>query len=243
MKLIVARDSNGGIGINNTLPWPSIKEDMKWFKECTTNSTVVMGRKTFESLGSKPLSNRHNIVITSEPDKYVAKDNLELNLEFMTVNDLTKSPHIHLAWLIGGSTLYKTLLPYVTEAYITEVEGVYECDSYFPVNLKNCGFCKIMSSKIADGVRVVSYRRCQMRAREFHYSYLDFHHKTLMRKGSLAYKLRRNKCNNGSYRFWMENSLRHCNNKTPNRFYIKAYNSTFSRTITAQYTKRIQEDC
>lgn len=156
MKLIAARDSNGGIGINNTLPWPSIKEDMKWFKECTTNSTVVMGRKTFESLGSNPLPNRHNIVITSNPDKYVAKD----NLEFMTVNDLTKSPHIHSAWLIGGATLYKTLLSYVTEAYITEVEGAYECDSYFPVDFTRCGFCKIMSSKIAEGVRVIHYRRC-----------------------------------------------------------------------------------
>lgn len=81
-----------------------------------------------------------------------------------------------------------------------------------------------------------------MRAREFHYNYLDFHHKPLTRKGSLAYKLRRYNPQNYMYnRFWMENSLRHCNNKTSNSFFIKAYNSTFSRMITAQYTKRIRE--
>lgn len=154
MKLIVARDKNGGIGINNTLPWPHIEEDMKWFQQCTKGRCVVMGRLTFESLGSIPLPSRHSIVITSEPNKYVPSD----SLEFMTLNEFVKSPYIHSAWLIGGATLYKTLLPYVTEAYVTEVDGEYECDSFFNWDFSE-GFSKVVSSEITDGVTVDTYWR------------------------------------------------------------------------------------
>lgn len=133
MKLILARDSKGGVGLNNTLPWPSCKEDMKWFKSCTSGNTIVMGRNTFESLGSKPLPNRSNIVITSEPHIYKGGH----LLKFMTLGEFIKNHTLDDMWLIGGAILAKTLMKYVEEAYITEVVGEYKCDTFFDYDFKD----------------------------------------------------------------------------------------------------------
>ena len=65
--IIVARNSTNGIGMNNSIPWETNKEDLKFFQRMTTNNIVIMGRNTWESLPNKPLKNRINIVLTSEP--------------------------------------------------------------------------------------------------------------------------------------------------------------------------------
>ena len=64
MKAILAADADWGIGKDGTMPWPHNSDDLKWFKECTIDSTVIMGRKTWDSLPFKPLSDRQNIIIS-----------------------------------------------------------------------------------------------------------------------------------------------------------------------------------
>ena len=78
IRAIVAINNLNFIGLNNELMY-SFKEDMDWFKKNTINSNVIMGRKTFESMGSKPLLNRFNIVLTNSVEKYIYLENENLN--------------------------------------------------------------------------------------------------------------------------------------------------------------------
>ncbi|MBO7209103.1 MAG: dihydrofolate reductase [Clostridia bacterium] len=124
MNLIVATDKNWGIGKNNDLLF-HIPKDMKFFRETTTGKTVIMGRKTLESFpNKKPLPNRRNIVLTRNKD-YVLEgaeviyDISELNVEAD-------------AFVIGGSEIYKLLLPLCHTAYITKVDADGGADKFFP---------------------------------------------------------------------------------------------------------------
>lgn len=127
LNLIVAHDLKFGIGKDNKLPW-HISRDLKRFKEITKGHAIIMGRKTFESIG-KPLPERHNVVISrSMPkDEYegvtVVKSPQEALEAAYKVDD---SPFV-----IGGSTIYGSLMPFVTTLYITTVFGDYNCDAYF----------------------------------------------------------------------------------------------------------------
>ena len=81
VSLIAAVDLDNNIGLDNDLPWPRIKSDMTYFKVTTTGYPIVMGRKTFESFGSKPLPNRLNIIISS---KEVLENNYIPNVKYCT---------------------------------------------------------------------------------------------------------------------------------------------------------------
>lgn len=123
--MIVAMSKNGVIGINNRLPWPKLKEDMKFFRTITIGKTVVMGRKTFESIGSKPLLGRNNIVIS--------KNRLPYEFENLTVfNDINEVFKLDNCVIIGGSSIYEYFLPYTNIMYITIVNKHIEGDTYFP---------------------------------------------------------------------------------------------------------------
>ena len=123
VALIYARSINNVIGQGGKLPW-SIPEDMKHFKEVTMGHTVIMGSKTFESLGCKPLEHRKNIVITSDGDKYLGKDivvrrNLKDAIEFC-----------HQFWdnqvfIIGGKSLIEEGIEYADKVYETIVDQEY----------------------------------------------------------------------------------------------------------------------
>jgi dihydrofolate reductase len=117
-----------GIGKNGDLPWPKNSDDLAWFKESTTGSAVVMGRKTWDSLPKKPLPNRQNIVVSSKDidgatytfnkenyEKYV----VELNHEFPV-------------WIIGGAQLVESCLSIIDELWLNNVGGNYECDTFLP---------------------------------------------------------------------------------------------------------------
>lgn len=121
-----------GIGYQNKLLF-HIKEDMKFFKEETNGKIVVMGRKTFESLGSKPLPNRANIVITNTPEKYSDHDNVifrRLDMFLIWLNALSNTDNIY---VIGGAQLYKELLPYCNKILLTEVDKEdVVADTFFP---------------------------------------------------------------------------------------------------------------
>lgn len=129
LSIIVATDLNGLIGRDNALPW-HLPADLKYFKETTTGKAIIMGRKTFESIG-KPLPNRKNIVISKSGFSHEGVD------VFNSLEDaIAKNPD---AFLIGGSQLYKYAMDnkLVTDLYHTQIVHEFEPgDAYFHLNLK-----------------------------------------------------------------------------------------------------------
>ena len=136
LNIIAAHDLNHGIGINNELPW-SIGEDLKWFKDHTTNKTIMMGSKTFRSLPVKPLSNRKNVVVTNNPQAF--KEEFE-----DIANDIDVYSSVNLAldayhnqndswFIIGGASIYEQTINMADYMYITVVDDVYEADTFFPL--------------------------------------------------------------------------------------------------------------
>ncbi len=132
--LIAACDFNKIIGNSNQIPW-NIKEDMKHFKETTTGNTVIMGRKTWESLGEKPLPNRHNIVITRNFIKYRSTQQPQGvifvgSLEEAIQNSLPDEQR----FIIGGSQIYQEAIEkdYVDRALISLVKRTFVGDAVLP---------------------------------------------------------------------------------------------------------------
>ena len=130
--MIVAMDRNRVIGKGNALPW-KLSGDMKFFKQTTMGKPVIMGRKTFESIG-KALPGRANIVITRDPD-FDAEgiepvETIEIALKAgRTVAAITGTEEVV---VIGGSQIYEALLPETTRIYLTEVDLEVGGDAYFP---------------------------------------------------------------------------------------------------------------
>lgn len=132
MNLIVSVDRNWGIGKKGKLLF-YLEQDMEFFKDTTLNKVVVMGRKTFDSLpGKKPLENRVNIVLTRDknfkPDGVIVCNSVDAFLE-----EAKKYPDEDI-FVIGGSEIYKLLLPYCNKAYVTKISAVKDADKYM-VNL------------------------------------------------------------------------------------------------------------
>jgi dihydrofolate reductase len=134
IKAILAHDAKYGIGKDNDLPWPKNEADMKWFKAMTLNHTVVMGRKTWDSLPFKPLPNRHNIIVTSnEIDTAGLKDHRRSSFETLRPTDLTRLEAMKDdIWIIGGATLIASSLDMIDELWLNNVGGDYECDTFLP---------------------------------------------------------------------------------------------------------------
>ncbi len=123
--------SNRVIGLNNKMPW-HLSADLKKFKQITMGSPILMGRKTFESIG-RPLPGRTNIIISRNTDYQQAGclvfNNLETALQ--SASELT-----HELFVIGGSDLYQTLLPLADNLYLTLINQAIAGDTYFPeINL------------------------------------------------------------------------------------------------------------
>ena len=123
--IIVATDAQGGIGINNTLPW-RLPEDLAFFKKTTTGHPIVMGRKTFESIG-RPLPNRRNIVITRNADW--RHEGVEAVGSLAAAADLIGAGE---AFIIGGAQIYADTLPLVQQLLVTEIGKHFDCDAFFP---------------------------------------------------------------------------------------------------------------
>lgn len=126
----VAVSENNVIGKNNDLPW-NLPEDLKHFREITSGKTVLMGRKTYESIFArlkKPLPNRKNVVITRQEDYQVPEGvlvfpDLTSAFEKLVNEDI---------YVIGGAEIYKQALPLAKKMYLTRVKGSYEGDAFFP---------------------------------------------------------------------------------------------------------------
>jgi len=128
ISFIVAMDNNRLIGANNDLPW-HIPNDLQFFKEKTIGNTIIMGRKTFESLG-RVLPKRHHIVVTKNKDKKFP-EGVEIFSNLEEVIELSKKTEDEL-FVIGGGRVFSELLPYADRLYITEIDAVFSGDIYFP---------------------------------------------------------------------------------------------------------------
>lgn len=125
MKAIACVDKNMGLGLNGELLIHS-KKDMTYFKRMTLNHYVIMGRKTFENIGS-PLTKRTNIVLSS---RKIQNNDV---ITFSSVLDFLSSEYKHKdTFVIGGASVYKQLLPYIDEIYLTEVDADLKADVFFP---------------------------------------------------------------------------------------------------------------
>ena len=128
LSIIVAKAKNNIIGKDNKMIW-HLPEDLKHFKELTTGHTIIMGRKTFESLG-KPLPNRKHIIFSQNPDFKVEDENVEVVHSLLQIQDLIEGKEE--AFVIGGAMIYNFLMPYVKKMYVTEIERDFDGDTFFP---------------------------------------------------------------------------------------------------------------
>ena len=124
MKAIAAMARNRVIGANGGIPW-HLPEDFRWFKRATLGGVVVMGRKTFESLG-KPLPGRRNIILSSN---YKASE-IEVIPSFEQFNPNNYAPAQ--VWIIGGAEIYKQALPKCTDLYLSLIAAEPSGDTFFP---------------------------------------------------------------------------------------------------------------
>ncbi len=127
ISIIAAIADNYAIGKNNDLLW-RLPNDMKRFKELTQGHTIVMGRRTFESLPKGALPNRKNVVMTSMPEAIGTNAFVCTSWEEMT--DLTeKDPDVY---IIGGASVYEDALSIASRMYLTWVHADFDADVYFP---------------------------------------------------------------------------------------------------------------
>lgn len=125
LTIVVATDIQRGIGINNTLPW-HLPEDLAFFKRTTSGHPIIMGRKTFDSIG-RPLPNRRNIVVTRNPDW--KHDGVETALSLSEAVKLVGDTE---AFVIGGAQIYAEALPLTQRLIVTEIGKAFSCDAFFP---------------------------------------------------------------------------------------------------------------
>lgn len=126
LTLIVATDKKNGIGIHNQLPW-HLPEDLAHFKRTTSGHSIIMGRKTFDSIG-RPLPNRKNIVISRNKDWQ--RDGVTC---VSSIEEAVKQSEGHEAFVIGGAQIYQQAIDKAQKLIVTEIQGVFDCDAFFPL--------------------------------------------------------------------------------------------------------------
>jgi dihydrofolate reductase len=127
ISLIVATDEKGVIGKDNIIPW-HMPADMAHFKETTMGHPIIMGRKTFESIG-RPLPGRQNIVITHKPD--FSHEGIQVANSLETAIALAVVSHVSEIFIIGGQAIYEAALPKVAKIYLTLIHAEIPGDKYF----------------------------------------------------------------------------------------------------------------
>ena len=128
LSIIVAKAKNNAIGKDNQLLW-HLSDDLKRFKKLTTGHTIIMGRKTFDSLG-RVLPNRKHIVFTQNPDFKVNDENVEVVHSMLQIQEYIENEEE--AFVIGGAVIYNLLMPYTKKMYITEIDKEFDGDVFFP---------------------------------------------------------------------------------------------------------------
>ncbi|WP_214481194.1 dihydrofolate reductase [Bacillus sp. SM2101] len=128
LSIIVAFDKNRTIGKNNSIPW-HLPNDLAHVKRITMGHTVVMGRKTFDSIG-RPLPDRKNVVLTR--DQNIEIEGVQLIHTIDDIFRIEEQANNEEVFIFGGETLYKQLFQYVDKLYVTFVDATYAGDTYFP---------------------------------------------------------------------------------------------------------------
>lgn len=126
LSLIVAYDKNKSIGNQNTIPW-KLKADMKRVKALTTGQTIIMGRKTLESIGHA-LPNRINRILTRNPESLQKYENIEVFTDDTILDNLETEK----IYIFGGAAIYAQYLSRCDELFITEVDAIVNADAKFP---------------------------------------------------------------------------------------------------------------
>lgn len=146
VSIVVAMSRNNIIGFQNRLPW-HLPADLKYFKQLTLNKTIVMGRKTFESIG-RPLPQRENIILSRQSISFEG---------CKVISNLKELSFEKEIMIIGGAQIYTLALPLVTDLYITWVDGDFEGDTFFPeIDLKKWEMLS-MESHLPDDKNIFSY--------------------------------------------------------------------------------------
>lgn len=130
LNLIVAMDLNNGIGMNGELPWDA-PADLAYFKKNTHGCTIIMGRKTHDSIMNShggDLTGRRSIVVTRDPERVTSG---AMSVE----NPYAALTQVHsggTAWVIGGGQIYRELMPICDNLFVTVIRQEFECDTFFP---------------------------------------------------------------------------------------------------------------
>ena len=161
LSIIVAVAENNVIGKDNKLIW-HLPEDLKRFKRLTTNHTIIMGRKTFESLG-RILPNRKHVILCNDMEMNIDDENVEVLEDISMLKEYIDSEEEH--FVIGGATIYKLLMPYANKLYLTLIHEEFNGDVYFP--------------EIEEKEWKVIYREKGLKNKEnpFDYEYITFERK------------------------------------------------------------------
>ena len=166
LTLIVAMDAARGIGINNTLPW-HLPQDLAHFKRHTSGHPVIMGRKTYDSIG-RPLPKRRNIVITRDPEWHA--DGVE---SVTSLTDALQLAGQDDAFVIGGAQIYAAALPLADRLLITEIARQFACDAFFPP------FDKHLWQESARETHVAAQPAdASGSASEFEYAFVEYQRRT-----------------------------------------------------------------
>ncbi len=163
IKMIAAVSNNSVIGQNNDLPWSGkYKSDMQFFRKMTAGGTVIMGKNTFVSLGSKPLPKRRNIIITrSKIDNIETYNNLKDAIINVNIQEGAEmSPSEPDTWLIGGAGIYREGLEFASEIFLTLIPEIVNGDNLtiFPW-IDPSKFQVSEFIDLEDGLKVAKYIR------------------------------------------------------------------------------------
>lgn len=145
VSLLVAASENNVIGKGNAIPW-KLPADMRYFKKLTTGNVVIMGRKTFDSIG-KPLSDRANVIITRKSDMRVAGAYVSHSLRDALEKGKESGREV---FIIGGEEIYRQALPYADRIYLTRIHAYIDGDAYFPALDKKEWVLLSSESKMPD---------------------------------------------------------------------------------------------
>lgn len=158
LGMIIAATVDGGIGLNGQLPWAGLKGDLKNFRNLTMGNVVIMGRKTFESIG-KPLDGRINIVVAGSnydwwTERKAQYPDAQVHYVFDLQTALTLAQHFatEWVWFIGGTRIFERIMPHVERVALTLVHGVYTCDTYVKnLQFPDAEWRKAQSITVFDG--------------------------------------------------------------------------------------------
>jgi dihydrofolate reductase len=160
ISLIAAIARNNVIGVDGKLPW-HLPEDFKWFKATTLDKPIIMGRKTFDSIGRKPLPKRFHIIISRE--KQENSEQVAWATSLQEAIDIARAQNAEEAMIIGGAQIYAESLALAERIYLTEVDMAPTGDAFFPEFDKSKWQRTIIASHAANGDKpafdIVQYDR------------------------------------------------------------------------------------